>query len=169
MADLWLLLIFAVPIVAIVALRVNALIVYLGLCLGYVLSEFDGTNKEVTKIAGSSKWVQHVGGSSNAHLILLLLPAVILLLFTIKTASGGKYSINLIPAVAVGILAVITVVPLLPVSTAVKVMNEPLWTSVTKYQGALVALSVLIATIMLIIEHSKFSPKPKGKHSKSKA
>ncbi|MEI9914428.1 MAG: hypothetical protein WDN66_05690 [Candidatus Saccharibacteria bacterium] len=145
MADLWLLLIFAVPIVAIVALRVNALIVYLGLCLGYVLSEFDGTNKEVTKIAGSSKWVQHVGGSSNAHLILLLLPAVVLLLFTIKTASGGKYSINLIPAVAVGILAVITVVPLLPVSTAVKVMNEPLWTNVTKYQGALVALSVLIA------------------------
>lgn len=168
MANIWLLLLFLIPIIVIVFLRVNAVVVFLGLCLGYVLSEFDGTNKEVTKIAGTSKLIERFGGSSNVHLILLLLPAVVLLLFSMKTASGGKYSVNLLPAIAVGILTVITVVPLLPVSAAVKIMNGSLWARVTNYQGALVALSIVVVAILLVVEHSKLNSLSKSKHHKSK-
>ncbi|MHB1865485.1 MAG: hypothetical protein ACYCPS_05005 [Candidatus Saccharimonadales bacterium] len=168
MANIWLILVFAIPIVLFIALRVNAVIIFLGLCLGYILSEFDGTNKEVTKLAGSTKFIEHLGGSSNVHLILLLLPPIILLLFSLKTASGSKYSLNLLPAIATGILAVIVVVPLLPVNTAVKVMNGSLWADVIKYQGTLIGLSILVVTIMLILEHSKISGLSKSKSHKSK-
>ncbi len=168
MANIWLLLVFAIPILVAIFLRVNAVVIFVGLCLGYVLSEFDGTNREVTKIAGTNKFIEYLGGSSNVHLILLLLPSVILLLFSLKTASGSKYSLNMLPAIASGILAVITVVPLLPVNTAVKIMNGSLWADVTKYQGGLIALSVLVVTLMLILERSKHGSLLKGKH-KSKA
>lgn len=169
MANIWLILIFVIPIVVLLALRVNAVIIFLGLCLGYILSEFDGTNKEVIKLVGSTKFIEHLGGSSNIHLLLLLLPPALLLLFTLKTASGGKYSLNLLAAIATGILAVITVVPLLPTSTALKIMNGKLWPEVLKYQGILIVISVLLITIMLILENSKLSNLSKSKGHKSKS
>jgi Mn2+/Fe2+ NRAMP family transporter len=138
--------------------------------MGYVFSEFDGQNKLVTKLAGS-KVIEHLGGSNDVRLLLLLVPAVIILLFMTRTTKGGTLSINLLPAVAVGLLAVITVVPLLPLNTAVNVMGGSLWRDVTKYEGTLVALSTLVVGILLIAEHSKFGslkPHKSSKHQKSK-
>ena len=170
MADIWLLIIFAIPIIAAIFLKVNSVVVFMGLCLGYILSQFDGTSKEITKLASSSKFIEHFDGSNNIHLILLLLPPLILLLFTIKSVTGKKYSIKLLPAIATGFLAVITVVPLLPLKTSLNIMSTSFWRDVTKYQGGLVAASVLIVIVILIYEHSKIrSSLSKGKHSKSKA
>jgi hypothetical protein len=92
------------------------------------------------------------------------------MIFMMKSAHGGKYSINLLPSAAVGILLVITVVPLLPVSTSVKIMNSSLWQDVVKYQGVLVAASAVIVTVLLILHSSKLGSFSKGskKHHKSK-
>jgi hypothetical protein len=168
MSDIWLLVVFLIPVVLLSVLRVNAVMVYLGLCLGYVVSLFDDNNKEVTKLA-ATKVIHQLGGSNDIRLILLLLPPVIITLFMLKTAKGGKYSINLLPSIAVGILAIITVVPLLPTSTAVTIMNSSLWQDVTKYEGALVAISAAVVVVLLITQHSKLSPHSKSsKHHKSK-
>lgn len=170
MANIWLLVVFATPILLLILLRVNAVFVYLGFCVGFVLSEFDGQNKTITKLAGSSKVIERLGGSTEVRLILLVLPAILILLFMIKSAKGGKFTLNLLPAIAVGVLAVITVIPLLPVNTAVNIMNGSAWKDVTKYEGTLIGLSTLVIVVMLIVEHSKFGSlsKGKGKHHKSK-
>ncbi len=168
MADVWLIAIFLIPIVLITFLRVNAVYVYLGLCMGYVLSLYDNGNSVVTKLAGT-RAIEKLGGSNDIRLILLILPAILILFFMMNSAHGGKYSINILPAIAVGILAVITVIPLLPVSASVSIMNSTLWTDVIKYQGALIAASAVVVLLLLIIQKSKLGKLSKGsKHHKSK-
>jgi hypothetical protein len=168
MSNIWLIIIFLIPIVLIVLFKVNAVMVYLGLCLGYVLSQFDGGTKIANKLAGSSKIIEQLGGSSDVRLIMLVLPAIVILLFLFKTASSSKLSINLIPAIATGLLTVITVIPLLPINTAVKIMTGSLWHDVTKYEGNIIALSTLTIVIMLIINRSKINLTSKeSKHHKS--
>jgi hypothetical protein len=168
MSDIWLLAILIIPILAVILLRVNAVFVYFGLCLGYVLSQFDGGNKYVTKLAKTREVVK-LGGTNDIRLILLILPAVVILLFMIKTAHGGKFGPNLLPAIATGILAVLLVVPELPIRTAVNVMNSSMWQDITKYQGALIGTTSLIVLVLFLMQRSKFSHSSKGlKHHKSK-
>lgn len=167
MADIWLIVIFVIPILLTILLRVNGAYVFLGICMGYVVSQFDSTNKLVTKLA-SSRTLEHFYGSNNARLILLLLPAVLILLFNIKTASAHKH-INLVPAIASGLLMALTVVPLLPTNTAVNIMSGSLWQDLTKYQGTVVAISALVALIFLVMQRSKFNPLARHhRHAKSK-
>jgi len=169
MANIWLIIIFLIPIVLLFLLRVNAIFVYLGLCLGYVLSQFDGGTKIVTKLASSTKVIERIGGTNDTRLFLLLLPPILIMLFMLKTSSKGKYKLNILPSIAVGLLAVITVIPLLPISTAVNIMNGSLWVDVTKYEGVLVAASALIVVILMLLHRTKMSSGFKGnKHHKAK-
>lgn len=168
MANIWLLAIFLIPIALVTFLRVNAVFVYLGLCLGYVLSEFDGGSRVVTQLS-KSRVIERLGGSSDVRVILLLLPAVVILLAMVKTTHGNKLSLNLLPAISVGILAVISLVPILPLKNAVSIMTGSLWHNVSKYEGTLIATSTLVVTVMFIVSNSKFSHSSKGsKHHKSK-
>ncbi len=136
--------------------------------MGYVVSQFDSTNKLVTKLI-NSRTLEHFNNFSDVRLILLLLPVVIILLLNVKTVSAHKHTINLIPAIASGLLMVLTVIPLLPTNTAVKIMSGSLWQDITKYEGAVVAIGAFVALIFLIMQRSKFSPLTKHyKHAKPK-
>lgn len=167
MADIWLLVILFVPIILLTTLRVNAVMVYFGLCIGYVLNQFDGGSAAVSQLT-SSKVTNNLISSNNLHLVLLLLPAVVITILLIKTAPRGRLSINLLPSIAVGLLAVILVVPVLPVNTAVSIMNGNLWKDVAKYQQIIIALTSLVAVIMVVMQRSKFNMSKDSKHSKSK-
>lgn len=167
MADIWLLVIFFIPIILLTVLRVNAVMVYFGLCIGYVLNQFDGGSNAVAQLT-NSKVTRSLVNFNNLHLVLLLLPAVVITILLLKTTSGGKLSINLLPAVVVGLLAVILVVPVLPVNTAVSIMNSSLWKDVAKYQQSIIALTSLIMIIMIFIQRSKFNLSKSSKHNKSK-
>ena len=88
----------------------------------------------------------------------------------IKTAPKKKLlSINLAGAVAVGILALVTVVPRLPLHLALEVVGSSAWVKITKYEGILVAVASLFILVLLISHRSKLKPQQKeGKHHKSK-
>src|ERR1700721_3834582 len=104
MSDIWLIVIFLIPVLLITLLKVSGVYVYMALCLGYVLSQFDGGSKIVTKLAGSSKVIERLGGSNDIRLILLIIPAILILLFCYNTAHGKKLSLNILPAIAAGLL-----------------------------------------------------------------
>ena len=169
MSDIWLILIFIVPIVLIVLLRVNAIFAYLALCLGYVLSQFVVNTKIVSKIPDYNK-LNKLSTNSNIHLALLLLPLVLIIFTMFKTAHKKKIlSLNLVGAIAVGALAVITVVPKLPINTAISIVSSSIWVNISNYEGLVVAVTGVFILLLLISQRSKLKPQPKeGKHHKSK-
>jgi len=169
MSDIWLIAILIIPIALIAFLRVNAIFVYLGLCLGYVLSQFVVSTKIVTKIPDYSK-VTKLSTNSNIHLLLLVIPPLLIILTMFKTAPKKKIlSLNLAGAVAVGALAVITVVPKLPINTALSIVSSSIWSNISKYEGSVVAVTAIFILLLLVSQRSKLKPQPKeGKHHKSK-
>src|SRR5215471_15170971 len=105
----------AAPILILMILRINATLVFLSLCLGYVLMQFLGTDTQ----AFADTFMTHATLSTNVmKLTLLLFPAVFTALFMIFTMRGAKLILNILPSLAVGSLVVLLVVPLLPPGTA---------------------------------------------------
>jgi hypothetical protein len=158
--------IIILPIAVIVFLRVNAALVFLSLCLGDVLTQFVATNdNSLTNLLYSS----HVNASLHPpndtwRLILLLLPVVITTVIMVHTIKGNsRRLLNLLPAVGFGLVGALLVVPVLPATAAQDVINNSLWSQLTKYQGVIVLLSALACLSMLWLQRSKSSG---GKHSK---
>jgi hypothetical protein len=158
--------IILLPIIIIVALRVNATLVFLSLCLGDVLTQFVTTyNNSFTNLLYSS----HAGEffhppNNNWKLVLLLLPVVITTVLMIRTIKGhSRKLLNILPAAGVGLVGALLVVPLLPSATAQDLINNSLWTQLTNYQAIIVSASALACVSMLWLQRPKSG---KGKHSK---
>jgi hypothetical protein len=158
--------IIILPIAIIMALRVNATFVFLSLCLGNVLAQFVATNtNSLTNLLSSS----HISASlyppdNNWKLTLLLLPVVITTLLMLRTVKGNsRKMLNLLPAIGVGLVGALLVVPVLPSAVAQNVVNNSLWSQLTHYQGIIVTLSTLACLSMLWLQRPKTGG---GKHSK---
>jgi len=90
------------PLLAVLLLRVNGAIAFMGLCLGnvlvtYVASDVDGilTSFSASKnTLETNQWTQ-VG--------LLVVPLLLTILFTRGSVRGGKRFTNILPALATGL------------------------------------------------------------------
>lgn len=154
------------PIIAIMVLRINAALVFMALCLGSVLTQF------VADDAGwlmtlASPTVPQAGSvtDSTIKIALLLLPPILTAIFMIRTVSGSKMLLNALPAVGVGLLAALLVVPLLPPGTAVPILASPLWKEVVKLQDLIVGSSALLCLLVLWTQRPKTGGH-EGKHRK---
>jgi len=161
-------LIVILPIAIIFALRINATFVFLSLCLGNVLTQFVPNN--ATSLFGflSSSHINTTfrPNDSTWRLVLLLLPVVITAALMARTIKGNSRKIlNILPAVAVGLVGALLVVPLLPLTTANNIVNNSLWTQLTNYQGLIVALSAIACLSMLWFQRQKSSGSKHAKHS----
>ncbi|HUD10750.1 MAG TPA: hypothetical protein VMR28_03720 [Candidatus Saccharimonadales bacterium] len=159
-------LIVILPIALIVVLRVNASLVFLSLCLGSVLNQFVTTDtNSLTRLLSSSHATATLHpANSTWRLILLLFPVVVttaLMAYTIKGKS--RKTLNILPAIGVGLVGALLVVPLLPTTAANNIINNTLWTQLTNYQGLVVGLSALACLSMLWFHRPKTSG---GKHKK---
>ena len=104
-----------IPVLILMVLRINAALVFLSLCLGYVLVQFvaDDANSFVSLIK-TAPGADKVANTNNfIQLLLLLLPVVLTSLYMIKTVKGAKLFLNIFPAAGVGMLGALLVVPLL--------------------------------------------------------
>src|ERR1700733_5844066 len=111
--DITLIIALAVPIIVFLALRVNASLVFLSLCLGAVLVQYVApeANSFLQLISA------HVNGISSmrVQLLLLVAPAVVTTVVTVFSVHGRlKGVVNILPALAASALFVLLAVPLLP-------------------------------------------------------
>lgn len=161
--------IIVLPVVILMALRVNAALVFLSLCLGAVLTQFvaDDAGWFVTLAAGD---VPQAGSLTDASikLGLLLLPVILTTVFMIRTVHGhGKLFLNLLPASGVGFLGALLAVPFLPAEAAANVTGSVLWSEVSKLQDAIVGLSALLCLFVLWLQRPKTGHHHEGgKHAK---
>lgn len=140
--DILLLIILAVPVAVQFFLRINAVMVYLSVCLGAVMVRYvaSSANSLLGWIAPHASPV----ASSTLQLATFLLPVIATCVFFLFSVKGHfKALMNLIPATAASALGVLIAVPLLPSSVRFDIQDQALWTQLTGLQALLVGLSAL--------------------------
>jgi len=171
MGLIWLLIIFLIPVIGFYLLRINAALVFLSLCLGYVLFAFDAQN--ASKIVGSLSNV----GSLDIHLkptavvvnlLLLLGPAVITLISQIGSVSDIKKILNILPSIGVGLFTILLVVPILPHSIMSAVVETSYWSTIVHNKASIVGIGAGVAILFFWFTLYKGNMK-KHHHSGSKS
>ena len=158
--------IVALPIAIIIILRINATLVFLSLCLGAVLAQFVSTDSStLTNFITTSNISYTLRPTYNTwRLVLLLLPVITTMFIMIKTVRGNsKMVFNVLPAIGVGFVGALLVVPLLPKSAAHEIISSPLWKQMSKAQAIIVGVSAIICLSMIFMMRPKNHD---GKHSK---
>jgi len=162
--ELIMLALLAAPVLLLMVLRVNATMVFLSLCLGYVLMQFLGTDG----ISFAKMFLSERSMTANVvQLSLLLFPAVFTLLFMIHTVRGGRLLLNVLPALAVGCLSLLFVVPLLPGGTAHAITNLTLWHQALRLQSGIVGAGALISLLFLWTQRPRARSEPRAKRKGS--
>lgn len=155
-----------VPVILLMLLRINAALVLLSLCVGYVLVQFAGQDvSSLTDLLTSHNTGINTD-DNTVKLVLLLLPPVLTMLFMIKTVrTKGKLLVNLLPALGVGALGALVVVPLLPGGLSQNIMDSSIWNQVQPAQGYIVGLSATVSLLAVWMQRPKHPHKEKhGKH-----
>lgn len=155
------------PVIILIALRINAALVFLSLCLGSVLVQFVARDAddffallETSNTTGSIDTT-----SNNIALFLLLIPVVLTAIFMIRTVRGhGRLLLNTLPAAGVGLLGALLVVPLLPPGLSHNIVNSDLWSQAAKAQNLIVGTSALVCLFVLWLQRPKTGEGKHGKH-----
>lgn len=145
------------PVVLLTLLRINAAFVFLSLCLGNVLVQFLG--KDAITVVGGA----HAVSSNYVQLGLLLAPVVLTLLFMARTVRGSRLLLNLLPALGVGLLLALLVVPLLSSGLSANIVRSSVWYDMQKSQDLIVGFSALICLVFLWMQRPKSGGKEHGK------
>lgn len=139
----------AVPFAVLTLLRINAVMVFLGFCLGSVLVKYVGVD------AGAllSFVSPHSSGSvskSTLDLILLFGPAIATAVFMLFSVHGHmKTMLNMLPAAGVSVLAVLFAVPLLAPGLRYAIEKQASWQNLSRAQDLVVGATALISLIFL--------------------
>lgn len=156
-----------IPVALIVALRVNATLVFLSLCLGDVLAQF--VPSEANSLNGFLS-SSHVNATiqptdNNWKIALIALPVLVTTLIMIRSIKGNSRTvINLLPAVGLGLVGALLIVPLLPLGASQGIMNSTLWEQLTRIQGIVVVVSALACLTFLWMQRSKHGGSKHTKH-----
>lgn len=140
--DILLLVLLAAPVAAMFFLRINAVMMYLAVCLGAVMVRYvaGSANSLLSWIAPHASPV----ASSTLQLATFLLPIVATSVFFLFSVKGHvKALVNLIPAAATSVLGVLIAVPLLPASIRFDIQEQALWSQLAKLQALIVGVSAL--------------------------
>ena len=158
----------AVLIVIVLLLsKTNAGLVFLSLCAGNTLLQFADRNLSYinTKLETNNITSKFIVSNSLLRIIIVLLPVVIILIFSKHYRGFSKWLTQLLPAVATGILGCLIVIPLLSASAQNTIANNPVWSLLQKYQIPVVAVGLLVSIIDVVYNshsgHQKHSHKSK--------
>jgi hypothetical protein len=160
--------IVVVPAILLMVLRINAALVFLSLCLGNVLVQFVASDASNWLATFSSSHTTTVVTTTNSNIKigLLLLPAVLTAVFMIRTVQDGpRLLLNLLPAIGVGVLGALLVVPLLPPGTSHNIIASQLWWNAQQAQNLIIGLSAVVCLVVLWMQR----PTAGHKHHKRKS
>lgn len=155
--------IILIPVVLLMVLRINATLVFLSLCLGDVLVQFVAPDaNSFLQLFSAHIPANADKGNDTVKLILLLLPVVLTAIFMIRTVSGkAKLALNLLPAVGVGLLGALLIVPLLPPGLSHNIVDSSLWAQVQKAQNLIVGTSALACLLVLWLQRPQAGKRDK--------
>jgi hypothetical protein len=146
--DFQLILALLVPLIVLTALRINAAMAFLSVCLGYVLVELvaKDANSLIAFIA------PHAGSLSQTtwQLGTLLAPVVltsIIMLFSIK--GHVRVILNTLPAAATSVLIVLLAVPLCTPGLRYAIESQSLWHQLNRGQALIVGLGAFVSLLFL--------------------
>jgi len=150
------------PLVLVLLLRAHGAIAFMSLCLGSVLVTYAAPDMTefLTQFGGFStlltdQWIK-IG--------LLVLPLLLVLIFTQKAISGSKILLNFVPALATGLLLALLVIPLLPSNLQHTIEGYDAWQTLTNLRTA-VLLGGAFFSLMSLLMTSRPS-KHEDKHKK---
>jgi hypothetical protein len=163
MNDIYLIIATLLPAAILVALRINAAIVFLSLCLGQVLVQF------VAKDADSLiRFMAPQAGSmseSTLFLIMLFLPVVLTCLIMVFSIKGNvKITLNVLPAIAVGALSVLLAVPLTTPAFQREVHAMSYWGQLAAAQALIIGIGALISLLLLWTQRRAHHAGSEDKH-----
>lgn len=165
--DLTLAAIVAVPAILLMVLRINAALVFMSLCLGNILVQFVASDASswLTTFSTSHTTTVLTTTNSNVKIFLLLLPAVLTAIFMIRTVQDGpRLLLNLLPAIGVGLLGALLVVPLLTPDLAHNIIASSLWWNVQQTQNLIIGLSAVVCLVVLWMQRPKAGGHKHRKH-----
>jgi hypothetical protein len=156
--------ILAVPLVLLMALRINAALVFLSLCLGNVLVEFIGPDAATLVSSMHARVPGKVPHSQMViDLVLLLLPVVLTMLIMLHTVKGSKLAFNFLPALGVSLLGALLAVPLMSAGLTGSITHLSLWHTLESLQAAILGASTLVSLWLLLLLRPK-NRSDDGKH-----
>jgi hypothetical protein len=163
--------IIIVPVIVLMIMRINAVLVFLSLCLGDVLVQFvSGDTKSFISLFTTNNPKVVNASMSDIKITLLLLPVVLTAVFMIRTVKGRtKLMMNALPAVGVGLLGALLIVPQLSPGLRFSITGSSLWQQVERAEDLIVGISALICLFVLWLQRPKTGGgegKHHGKHHK---
>lgn len=154
----------AVPVLLLTVLRINAMMVFLSLCLGVVLLRFVGEE------AASTIGILTSYGSTNYTLVaifLQFLPVVLTTFFMVRTVRGHfKLMLNFCIAIAVGFLVALLAEPLLGAEMRAGIETTPVWFYIQKLQVLVISLGAIFSLMYLWLQRPKGHEEHHGKRHK---
>jgi hypothetical protein len=145
--------IIVVPVIVLSLLRVNAVMVFLSLCLGQVLVQF------VSDEAANTVGIIASDGSTNPSLVslgLLLVPAIFTSLIMARTIKGKLgLLLNVLPAISVGVLGLLLAEPLFSPGLQATIEASDAWYLLSKLQTIVLGLSAIISLFFLWLQRPR--------------
>jgi hypothetical protein len=138
----------AVPLIVLTVLRINAAMVFLSLCLGYVLVQFVANDADslISFVAPNADSVS----ASTLRLGMLFTPVVLTCIFMVFSIHGRiRVALNALPAAGVSILGLLLAVPLLTPGLRHAIRTQALWQQISQAQAMAVGISAFISLIFL--------------------
>jgi len=153
----------AVPLILLMALRINAALVFLSLCLGNVLVQFIGPDAATLISSAHARLPGQVPHSQMAiDLVLLLFPVVLTMLIMLRTVRGAKLAFNVLPAAGASLLGTLLAVPLMSAGLTGSITHLGLWHTLESLQTAILGASTLVSLWLL------WMMRPESRHDEGK-
>ncbi len=152
-----------VPIAVLTVLRINAAMVFLSLCLGYVLVQFvaNDTDSLISFIAPNAGSVS----ASTLRLGMLLTPVVLTAILMVFSIHGRiRAVLNVLPAVGSALLGLLLAVPLLTPGLRYAIQSQSLWQQINKPQALIVGASAFVSLLFLWTQRRSSEKLARGKH-----
>ncbi len=143
-----------------VLLRINAAMVFLSLCLGEVLVLYVASqaNDLLTMLNPNASKLSTV----SVQLFLLYAPAVLTASVTLMSVRGKfKTLLNIAPALATSLLAVLLGGPLLSAGVRHAAHSHAMWLYISDAQAFIVAAGALLSLAFLWSQRGSFKPHEK--------
>lgn len=140
--------VLVIPIAVLTVLRINAAMVFLSLCLGYVLVQFvaNDTDSLINFIAPD----QGSLSASSLRLGMLLTPVILTAVITVFSVRGRiRAFCNVLPAIGVAVLGLLLAVPLFTPGLHYAIQSQSLWPEITRAQPLVIGASALVSLLFL--------------------
>jgi hypothetical protein len=143
-----------VPLLVLTVLRINAAMVFLSLCLGYVLVTFVANDADslISFLAPDTNSIS----ASSLKLGMLLTPAILTSIFMVFSVRGRTgVTLNILPAAGVSVLALLLAVPLFTPGLRYEVQSLTMWQQINEAQAMIVGASALISLLFLWVHRRR--------------